>query len=112
MFHTWSVLFCSKSKFHLQTFYGASMYLLILNLLKCEVCTTEICFSVSVIYDQYSISMRKIDNNMLSIGAKTWELTWCKKARVSTGPIFLFAGLVAPIKARLVPRQQLTVKVP
>ena len=49
---------------------------------------------------------------MLSTGAKTWELTWCKKARVSTGPIFPFAGLVAPIKTRLVPRQQLTAKVP
>ena len=70
------------------------------------------CFSVSVIYDQYSISMRGIDNNILSTGVKTWELTWYKKARVSTGPIFPFAGLVAPIKTRLVPRQQLTAKVP
>ena len=77
-----------------------------------KVCTTETCFSVSVIYDQHPISMRGIDSNILSTGAKTWELTWSEKARVSTGPIFPFAGLVAPIKARLVPRQQLTVKVP
>ena len=39
-------------------------------------------------------------------------MTWCKKARVSAWPMFYFAELVAPIKTRIVPRQQLAAKVP
>ena len=52
------------------------------------------------------------DNNMPANEAKIWDMTWCKKARVSTWPIFYFAELVAPIKARIVPHQQLVAKFP
>ena len=55
--------------------------------------------------------MRGNDNNMLANGAKIWDVTWCKKARVSTWPIFPFAELVAPIKTCLVPCQQVAAKV-
>ena len=56
--------------------------------------------------------MRGNDNNMPANEAKIWDMTWCKKARVSTWPIFYFAELVAPIKTRIVPHQQLAAKVP
>ena len=56
--------------------------------------------------------MRENDNNVLANGAKAWDLTCCKKARVSTWLIFHFAGLVAPMQTCLAPRQQLTAKGP
>ena len=56
--------------------------------------------------------MRGNDNKMLAHTAKIWDLTRFNKTRVSTWPIFHFTELVAPIKTRLVSRQQPAPKVP